>query len=119
MSNEIHLLDITLVADDCFSWGVDSTVHGDDKLVGESSLAFLEEMVEGSLELLEDSSVLDKVSLHLWGNLLVELELFDDQVEIVQEGLLNILSNVIIQGWLDMERLIGLLDFLNPHVKGI
>jgi hypothetical protein len=57
--------------------------------------------------------------LHLWGDLLVELELFDNQVEIVQESLFDILSDIIIKSWLNMERLIRLFDLLNPHVKRV
>jgi len=59
LSNEVHFLDITLVADNSLSWSVDSAVHSNNQLVSETSLTLLEEMVERSLELLEDSSVLD------------------------------------------------------------
>lgn len=116
LSNEVHLLDVTLVADDSLAWGVKSAEHVDDKLIGESSLALIEEMVEGFFELLENSGVLNEFSLHLWSNLLVENEFLDDQVEIVHESLLNILSDVIVECWLDMERLVGLLNLLDPHV---
>ena len=76
-------------------------------------------MVERALKFLKDSSVLDQVSLHLWSDLLVELELFDDQVEIVEEGLLDILSDIIVKRWLNMERLVGLFDLLDPHIQGV
>ena len=59
LSNEVHFLDITLVADNSLSWSVDSAVHSNNQLVSETSLTLLEEMVERSLELLEDSGVLD------------------------------------------------------------
>ena len=78
LSDEVHLLDIALVTNDSLSWGVESAEHVDDKLIGESSLALIEEVVERFLEFLENSSVLDKLSLHLWSNLLVEHELFND-----------------------------------------
>ena len=40
------------------------------------------------------------VSLHLWGQLLVETKLFDDQVMVILEGLLDRLANTKIQsGW--------------------
>ena len=50
---------------------------------------------------------------------MIELELFNDQVEIVEESLLDILSDVVVQSWLDMERLVRFLNLLDPHVKGI
>ena len=59
LSNEVHFLNITLVADNSLSWSVDSAVHSNNQLVSETSLTLLEEMVERSLELLEDSGVLD------------------------------------------------------------
>ena len=59
LSNEVHLLDITLVADNSLSWSVDSAVHSNNELVSETSFTLLKEMVERSLELLEHSSILD------------------------------------------------------------
>lgn len=119
LSDEIHFLDITLVTDDGLTWGVESAEHVDDELVSETSLAFIEEVVERLLELLENSRVLDKLSLHFGGDLLVENKLFNNQVEIVHEGLFNVLSDIVIESWLDVEWLVGLLDFLDPHIEGV
>jgi hypothetical protein len=96
LSNEVHFLDITLVANNSLPWSVDSAVHSNNQLVSETSLTLLKEMVERSLELLEDSGILDQISLHLWSNLLVELELLNNQVEIVKESLFNVLSDIIV-----------------------
>jgi len=117
LADEVHFLHITLVADNTLSRRRNTTVHLNDKLVGEAALALLEEVIEGSLEFFEDSGVLNQISLHLGCDLLVELELLDDQVEIVEEGLLDVLSDIVIQRWLNMERLVGLLNLLDPHVK--
>lgn len=68
---------------------------------------------------MEDSSVLDELSLHLWCDLLVENELFNDQVEIIHEGLLYVLSDIVIESWLDVEWLVRFLNLLDPHVKGV
>jgi len=46
LSDEVHLLDITLVRDNDFTWGVNSAVHSNNELIGETSLALLKEMVE-------------------------------------------------------------------------
>lgn len=119
LPDEVHFFDITLVTNDAFAGGGDTAVHLDDELIGEASLALLEEVVEGSLEFFEDTGVLDQVRLHLRGNLLIELELFDNQVEIIEESLLNILSDIVVQGRLDVEGFVRFLDFLDPHVQGV
>jgi hypothetical protein len=78
LSDKVHLLNITFVADNALSWRGDPAIHLDNEFVSESTLTLLEEVVERSLKFFEDSGVLDQVSLHLWRNLLVELELLDD-----------------------------------------
>ena len=83
LSDEPHFLHVGSVWNDDSTGVLDSTEHVDDHLIGKAALALLEEMLEGSLELLEDSGVLDKVSLHLWSDLLEEGELFNNKVEIV------------------------------------
>jgi hypothetical protein len=119
LSDEVHLLDIGFIRDNSLTRSVNSAIHTDDELIGKSSLALLKEMVERALKLLEDSSVLDQIGLHLWCDLLVELELLDDQVEIVKEGLLHILPDVVIKRGLNMERFVGLFNLLDPHVQGV
>ena len=81
---------------------VDSAIHRNDQFVGETSLAIVEEMVERTLKLLEYLRILDQFCLHLWSNLLVEWELFDDEIEIVEEGLLHVFSNVVVKSWLNV-----------------
>jgi hypothetical protein len=44
--------------------------------------------------------------LHLWGDLLIELELFNNQVEIIEESLFDVLSDIVVQSWLNMEWLV-------------
>ena len=83
LSDEIHLLHITFVADDTLSWRRDTAIHLDNQLICEASLTFLEEMVERSLELFKDTRVLNKISLHLGCDLLVELELLYYEIKIV------------------------------------
>lgn len=119
LPNEIHFLDIALIADHHFAWSGNPAVHLDDQFVGEAALALLKEVIKRSLELFEHPGVLDEVSLHLGSDLLIELEFFNDKIEIIEEGLLNILSNIIVKRWLDVEWLVGLFNFLDPHVKGV
>ena len=119
LSDEVHLLDIALVADDTFAGCRDATIHLDDKLICEASFALLKEMIERSLKLLEDASVLNKISLHFGCDLLVKLELLNDEVEIVQECLFNILADIVVKCWLDVEWLVRLLNFLDPHIKRV
>ena len=103
LSDEVHFLDIALVANDTFPRCRDAAVHLNDEFVREPSLTLFKEVVEGPLKLLEHPSVLNQVRLHLRSDLLVELELLDDQVKVVQEGLLDVFSDVVVQGWLDVE----------------
>lgn len=117
LSDEEELLDVALVADDSLAGSIDSAVHVDDELVGEASLALIEKVVEGLFEFLEHSGILNQVSLHLWRDLLIELEFFNDQVEIIHESLFDVLSDVVVKSWLDMEWLVGLFNLLDPHVE--
>ena len=50
---------------------------------------------------------------------MIELELFNDQVEVVEEGLFNILSDVIVESWLNVEWLVRFLNLLDPHVQRV
>ena len=62
---------------------------------------------------------IDDLSLHLWRKLLVEVELFDDQVVIVLESLFHRLRHTEIEVCRDVELVesrVGLLHFLNPEV---
>ena len=117
LSDEEELLDVALVADDSLAGSVDSAVHVDNELVGETSLALIEKVVERLFEFLEHSGILNQVSLHLWRDLLIELEFFNDQVEIIHEGLFDVLSDIVVKSWLDMEWLVGLFNLLDPHVE--
>lgn len=119
MSNEVHLLHIRLVIEHDLARGHDSAEHGDDQLIDKASLAVVKEVVERLFELHEDSGVLDHISLHLRGELVVEWELFDHKVEIVQESLLNISPDVVVECWLDVVWLIRLFNFLDPHIKRV
>jgi len=102
LSDKEHLLNICLVAYDNFAWNVDPAEHVNDQIVGESSLAFFKEVVERLFKVSECSSALDEFSLHLWSNLLVKLEFFNHQVEVIQECLLNVFSNVVVKSRLNM-----------------
>jgi hypothetical protein len=106
LSDEIHLLDVTLVTNDGLAWGVESAEHVNDEFVSESSLAFVEEVVERFFELLENSCILYQLGLHFWCDLLVKNKLLNYQVEIVHESLLNVFSDIVIESWLDVKWLI-------------
>lgn len=116
LSNEEHFLDVALVADHSLVLLEDATEHVNDEFVGEAALTLVEEMIERPFKLLEYSSVLNQVCLHFRRDLLIEVELLNDKVEIVKESLLDVFPDVVVQRRLDMERLVGLLNFLNPHV---
>ena len=76
-------------------------------------------MVEGPLELLEYSGILNQGSLHLWSDLRIEFKLFDNEVEIMHKGLFYVFSNVVVKRRLDVEGSVGLLNLLDPHIQRI
>jgi len=78
LSDKEHFLNISFIADDNLAWNVDSAEHVDDQVVGEASLAFFKEVVKRLLKISKGPSTLDQFSLHLWSDLLIELEFFDD-----------------------------------------
>ena len=119
LADEKHLFEVALVADHSLAWVLYPAEHVDDHLVSEAPLTLLEEVAERSFELLEDSGVLNQVSLHLWGYLLVKWKLLDHQVEVVQERLLYVLANVVVQSWLDVIGFVRLLNLLDPHVQRV
>lgn len=106
LSDEVQVLHCRLIGDDGLAMGEQSAEHLDDQLVGEASLALVEEVLEMLFEVIESLGQFDELRLHLWGDLLVEVELFNDQIEVVLVGLLNVLSDVIVELWLQMERVI-------------
>lgn len=97
LSDEEHFLDVLAEANDLAALRIDTAEQVDDEFVNEATLALIKEVVERLLEVLEDARILDQIRLHLGRDLMVEVELLDDQVEIVQEGLLDVLADVVVQ----------------------
>jgi hypothetical protein len=62
---------------------------------------------------------LNQLSLHLGSEVLVELELFDDQVEVVHESLFDVFPDVVVESGLDMVWFVRLLNLLDPHIQRI
>lgn len=82
--DEHHFLGFTAVALDLLVRRVDARVQLDHKLVAEALLARIEEVFEPAHEPPED--LVDELSLHLGGQLLVQSVLFHNQVEVEVEG---------------------------------
>ena len=55
--------------------------------------------------------------MHLRRDLLEKEELFDDQIVIIKESLIDILLDIIVQVRLDMEWFIRFLDLFDPHIQ--
>ena len=113
------LLKSTPVPLDNFVGSLESTKEIDDHFVDETPLAYIEEVLKVILELLEVASFFDQGGLHLWGQLLEEGEVLNDKVKVVHESLLYIGSDIVVEGGLDVESPVRLLNFLDPHVKRI
>ena len=69
---EINCLDFALVGDNGFSLLKLSTEQRDNKLVGEAPFALIKEVFKFLLKVVEQFSLMDQLSLHLWSHLLVE-----------------------------------------------
>ena len=113
--NEVDLAELLAIVDNGEIRLVYPREHVDDEFVGEASLAVLEEVFEMILEILEDR--LHDFCLHLWRDLLVEVELLDDQVEVVHEGVVHVLLDVAVQVGRDVVGLVRPLDLLDPDVQ--
>ena len=119
LSDKEHFLNISLITDDNFTWDINPAQHIDDQVIGEASLALFEEVVERLFEVSESPCALDKFSLHFGRDLLIKLKLLYDQIEIIQESLLNVLSDIIIQSRLNMVRFVRFLNLFDPHIEGV
>lgn len=74
------------------SWLIFTSKKLYDKLVAEASLAGIKEIIEAANKFLE--YLIDELSLILWGQLLVQGVLFNDQVEISFKGINHVLLDV-------------------------
>mmetsp|Transcript_5532 Transcript_5532/g.4215 ORF Transcript_5532/g.4215 Transcript_5532/m.4215 type:complete len:88 (-) Transcript_5532:706-969(-) len=59
----------------------------------------------------------DEFSLHFGGQSLVEGELFNDHIEVELKRVLDISSDLAVEFRRDVERLVGLLNPLDPIVQ--
>ena len=117
--DKVHFFHVGFIIDHSLTGVDNSAKQRDDQLIREPSFTLIEKVIERFFKLLEHSGVLNDFSLHFWGNLLIEIKLLDDQIEIVQKGLLNIFSDVVIESWLNMVWLVRFLYLFDPHVERI
>lgn len=92
-----------------------SAVHVDDKFIGEAPLAVFKKVSEVYLKVFENC--VHHVCLHFRRDLLIEVEFFNNQVEIVQESVLHVLLNITVEVWRYIIRFVRLFDLFNPDVK--
>jgi hypothetical protein len=78
-------------------WRGDAGVHVNDELVGEAFLTRVKEVLEVVFEVLEKKA--NEFGLHCVGELFVEFELLDDQVEVKAEGIVDVASDVPVEAW--------------------
>ena len=114
-ADEVDLSEFLAAVHQGLAWVENTSIHPDDELISESNLTSAEEVVKASDEVLKDG--LHKFSLVPGRQHLVELILLDDQVEIKEECLPHILSNVEVQFRIEVVWLRGALNFLDPKVK--
>lgn len=115
--NKVHCLDARLIADNGPTRQEDTTVQLNNEFIDEALLALLEESAEVAFEALEVLRLLYELSLQLRRDLVKEGELLDDQVVIETVRHVYVHFDVAVQLGLYEERLITLLDLLDPHVQ--
>jgi len=114
--DEVHFFHVGFVIDHSLTGVDNSAKQRDDQLIREPSFTLIEKVIERFFKLLEHSGVLNDFSLHFWGNLLVECELLDYEVKVILEGLFDVLSDVAVKRWLNVQGFVGLLNLFDPHV---
>ena len=87
LADEVHFVKLLTVVYNDFARLVNPAVHAHDELVLEADVRVQEEVVEVQFEILEQR--LTDLVLDAGGQLVVELELLDDQVVVVDKGILN------------------------------
>ena len=73
---------------------INSCKHIDDQFVEETSFTVFKEMLEVQLKVLENS--IHNLSLHLWWNLLIEVEFFNNKVEIIHKCIMHVLLDITV-----------------------
>ena len=101
-ADKVELLKVTFVPLDNLVWLLEPAEQVNDNFICESTFAFVKEMLEVLLKLVEDLCLFDESCLHLWCQLLVEWKFFNYQVEIMEESHFDITSDVIIEGRLNV-----------------
>ena len=92
-----------------------SCVHLYDELISETITTFGKEVVEPSYEIFEN--LVDKFGLHARWELLVEIEFFDNDIEIVEKGLFNVFLNLYREFWGNVVGLPASLHFQEPSLQ--
>ena len=100
---KVNFLDETLVRDYVLALRNLPRVEGDNELIRETPLTFIEEAIKRLLKLVECLRLLNQPSLHFWCDLLVEREFFDQQIKVLLECLLNVEPDIVVKDRLDME----------------
>jgi len=96
--DKVNLPEFLSIIDDCCVRFVYSCKHINNQLIYEASFTVFEEMSKLQLKFLENSAY--NLGLHLGRDLLVEIEFFNNKVEIMQKGVVHELLNVTVQvGW--------------------
>jgi len=74
LSNKVHFLNITLVADDWLIRSLDSAIHIDNQFICKTPFTFIKEVVECLLEFSKYSRAFYQISLHLGSHLVIKLK---------------------------------------------
>ena len=115
LAYKVHLSELFTIVNNIQTRFINSSKHVDNQLIDKASLTILEEMSELPLEIFEYG--IHDLSLHLGRDLLIEVELLDDQVEIMQKGIMHILLDVGIEVGRDVVGLVRTLNLFDPDIQ--
>lgn len=113
--NEVYLAELLPIAHYSQVRFVYPREHIDYQLIHEPSLTVLKEMFEVCLKVLKYR--LHYLSLHLGRYLLIEVELFNNQIKIVHEGIMHVLLDVTVKVRGDIVGLVRTLYLFNPDIQ--
>ena len=101
LADEVHLVHVLFIRNELLARVIDTRIQADNHFVEIAALTLTEEVAEVFFEFAELPCCLNDLSLHIWRDLVKELELLNQHVEIVQQRLLDVRLDVGVESGLN------------------
>lgn len=94
-----------------------ASVHVDHEFIAEPNLTRSKE----AFKLLHEfrKNQITQLGLHLRGELLVQVEFFDDQIEVKHKGIADSFCHTVVKTWVNMKWFVRLFNLLDPPVQAV